>query len=484
MGRHGADIQETVIITRFAASSFVIVTLNAMNNSINRSELAPIFACSTLALQEIANTILTLAKKGGATACETHISEGSGQNITARMGEVETIEYTRDKGLSVTVYIGQNRGNASSSDFSPKAIEETVSAALAIARYTAADSFAGLAEADLLATRFPDLDLYHPWVLPVEQAIELAKQCEAAALAIDKRISNSEGASVSVGASQFIYANSLGFVGGYPSSSHSIGCAVIAGDESGMQRDYWYSVARAKEDLEPIDAIGEKAGRRSLARLGARKIATCEAPILFDASIAASLLGYFVQAISGASLYRKSSFLLDSIGKQVFADNIQISELPHLPKGLASCAFDDEGVATQTRKVVENGIVQGYFLGSYTARKLGLRSTGNAGGNHNLILKNDAPLSFDALLKRMDKGLLVTELLGHGVNLVTGDYSQGAAGFWVEQGEICFPVEEITIAGNLQTMFRNIVAIGDEVIVRGSRQCGALLIERMTIAGD
>lgn len=455
-----------------------------MNNSIDRTESPQIFACSTEILQDIATTILTLARKGGANACETHISEGSGQNVTARMGEVETIEYTRDKGLSVTVYIGQNRGNASSSDFSPKAIEETVAAALAIARYTAADSFAGLAEASLLATNFPDLDLYHPWSLPVEQAIELAKQCEAAALAIDKRIINSEGASVSVSAAQFIYANSLGFIGGYPSTSHSIGCAVIAGDESGMQRDYWYSVARARDDLERIDAIGQKAGQRSLARLGARKISTCEASVLFDASIAPSLLGYFVQAISGASLYRKSSFLLDSIGKQVFPDNIQIDESPHLAKGLASHSFDDEGVATHARKIVENGIVQGYFLGSYAARKLGMHSTGNAGGNHNLILKNDAPLPFDALLRRMGKGLLVTELLGHGVNLVTGDYSQGAAGFWVEQGEICFPVEEITIAGNLQTMYRGIVAVGDEIIVHGSRQCGALLIDRMTIAGS
>ncbi len=455
-----------------------------MNNSIDKTESTQTFACSPEILQDIAATILKLAKKGGANACETHISEGSGQNVTARMGEVETIEYTRDKGLSVTVYIGQNRGNASSSDFSPKAIEETVSAALDIARYTSADSFAGLAEADLLATSFPDLDLYHPWSLPVEQAIEMAKQCEAAALAVDKRIVNSEGASVSVSAAQFIYANSLGFIGGYPSSSHGISCAVIAGEENGMQRDYWYSVARTRDDLEHINTVGQKAGQRSLARLGARKITTCEASVLFDALIAPSLLGYFVQAISGSNLYRKSSFLLDSIGKPVFPENIQLDESPHLIKGLASHPFDDDGVATHARKVVENGIVQGYFLGSYAARKLGMRSTGNAGGNHNLILKNDAPLSFSALLKKMDKGLLVTELLGHGVNLVTGDYSQGAAGFWVEQGEICFSVEEITIAGNLQTMYRGIVAVGDEVIVRGSRQCGALMIDRMTIAGS
>jgi PmbA protein len=454
-----------------------------MDNSNHDSEHLSQFSYSFETLQQIASDVLELAGKGGADSCEAQVSDGSGQNVTVRQGTVETIEYTRDKGLSVTVYIGYKRGNASSSDFSPQAIRETVAAALSIARYTAEDSYAGLADKDLLATSFPDLDLFHPWVLPVEQAIELARQCEAAALATDKRIINSEGASISTNTSQFIYANSLGFSKGYPLSRHSISCAVIAGEQGSMQRDYWYSVARAVGDLETIEEIGKKAGTRSLARLGAKKIATCEVPVLFEAPVASSLLGYFVQAISGASLYRKSSFLLDSIGKQVFPATIQISELPHLSKGLASCAFDDEGVATHTRKVVENGIVQGYFLSSYTARKLGLRSTGNAGGNHNLVLENDLALSFDTLLKKMDKGLLVTELLGHGVNLVTGDYSQGAAGFWVEHGEISYPVEEITIAGNLQTMLRGIIAVGDDVIIRGSRQCGSLLIERMTIAG-
>ncbi len=434
-------------------------------------------------LQQIANDVLILASKGGADACETHVSDGSGQNVTVRRGEVETIEYTRDKGLSVTVYIGYKRGNASSSDFSPQAIRETVSAALSIARYTTEDRYAGLADKDLLATTFPDLDLYHPWQLPVEEAIELARQCEAAAMATDQRITNSEGASVSVGASRFVYANSHGFNAGYPLSRHSISCAVIAGEQNNMQRDYWYSVARAASDLETIEEIGKKAGKRALARLGARKIATCEVPVLFESPLSSSLLGYFTRAISGGSLYRRSSFLLDSIGKQIFPATIQISELPHLPKGLASCAFDDEGVATHARKVVENGIVQGYFLSSYTARKLGMRSTGNAGGSHNLILENNVSLSFDALLKQMGTGLLVTELLGHGVNLVTGDYSQGAAGFWVENGEISYPVEEITIAGNLKEMLAGIIAVGNDVIIRGSRQCGSLLIERMTVAG-
>lgn len=447
------------------------------------TERPQLFSNSFETLQQIARDILELAKQGGASACETNVSDGSGQNVTVRQGAVETIEYTRDKGLSITIYIGQKRGNASSSDFSPQAIRETVAAALSIARYTAEDSYAGLADTNLLATSFPDLDLFHPWSLPVEQAIELARQCEAVALATDKRIINSEGASVAVNASQFVYANSLGFNGGYPLSRHSVSCAVIAGEHGSMQRDYWYSVARAANDIEAIDEIGRKAGARSLARLGARKIATCEVPVLFEAPLASSLLGCFVHAVSGSSLYRKSSFLLDSIGKQVFPENIQINELPHLFKGLASCTFDDEGVATHARKVIENGVLQGYFLGSYAARKLGLQSTGNAGGNHNLILENDTPLSFTELLKKMDTGLLVTELLGHGVNLVTGDYSQGAAGFWVERGEICYPVEEITIAGNLAEMFRGIVAVGNDVIVRGSKQSGSLLIERMTVAG-
>lgn len=447
------------------------------------SGLQPPFTYPHATLQQIAEDVLAFAKKEGADACEMHVSDGSGQNVTVRQGEVETIEYTRDKGLTVTVYMGDKRGNASSSDFSPQAIRETVSAALSIARYTADDHYAGLADKDLLATACPDLDLYHPWQLPVEEAIELARQCEATALATDQRITNSEGASVSTGASHFVYANSHGFSAGYPLSRHSISCVAIAGEQNKMQRDYWYSIARSANDLEAIEAIGKKAGQRALARLGAKKIATCEVPVLFESPLSSGLLGYFVQAISGGSLYRKSSFLLDSIGKQVFPATIQLSESPHISKGLASCAFDNEGVATHPRKVVKDGVVQGYFLSSYTARKLGMRSTGNAGGSHNLILENDISLSFDALLKKMDKGLLVTELLGQGVNLVTGDYSRGAAGFWVENGEISHPVEEITIAGNLKDMLRGIVAVGDDVIIRGSRQCGSLLIDRMTVAG-
>jgi PmbA protein len=444
---------------------------------------SPRFSYPSTTLQKIAQDVLSQAKKLGATACETDISDGFGQNVTVRRGEVETIEYNRDKGLSVTVYMGQKRGHASSSDFSPQAVSDTVAAAISIAGHTAADDCAGLADVELLAREFPELDLYFPWDLPVEQAIEMAKTCEAAALQVDKRLTNSEGASVYLNESQFVYANSLGFMGGYPTSRHSISCAVIASQDDTMQRDYWYSVARNAIDLEEPDSIGKKAGMRTVARLGAKKIPTGEVPVLFEAPIASSLMGHFVKAISGGSLYRKSSFLPDSIGRQVFAPHIQIREVPHLKRGLASQVFDDEGVATRERKIVENGVVQGYFLGSYSARKLGMRTTGNAGGNHNLILENGVGLDFPALLKEMGRGVLVTELLGQGVNPVTGDYSRGAAGFWVERGEIQHAVEEITIAGNLKNMLLGITAAGNDVVVRGSKQCGSLLINKMMVAG-
>jgi len=435
-------------------------------------------------LQQIAQDILEHAKRGGASACDTHVSDGFGQTVTVRKQEVETIEYNRDKGLSVTVYIGKKRGNASTSDFSPQAISDTVTAALSIARHTAEDDCAGLADAALLAQSIPDLDLYHPWTLSVEEAIELARDCEQAAFAVDKRISNSEGASISTDESQFVYANSSGFMGGYPYSRHSASCVAIAEQSDLKQRDYWYSVARDVGDLELIKQIGKRAGERTVTRLGARQIATCEVPVLYEAPVAASLIGHFASAISGSSLYRKSSFLLDSMGQQVFPDTINIRELPHLNKGLASDAFDDEGVATVARHIVENGVVQGYFLSSYSARKLGMQTTGNAGGVHNLTIENGNPVDFEDLLKQMDKGLLVTELMGHGINAVTGDYSRGASGYWVENGEICYPVEEITIAGNLKSMFQGIAAIGSDIVVRGSKQSGSILIDRMTIAGS
>ncbi|MEW6312713.1 MAG: metalloprotease PmbA [Pseudomonadota bacterium] len=435
------------------------------------------------ALQEIAAGVLARARERGASACEVEVSEGFGQSVTVRRNEIETIEYNRDKGIGVTVYLGQQRGHASTSDFTAQALADTVDAALNIAKFTAADDCAGLADPDLLARDTPDLDLHHPWRMPVEQAAELAQACEQAAFAVDPRITNSEGATVSSHETQFVYANSLGFAGGYPSSRHWISCAVIAGQGEDMQRDDWYTVARAADDLESPAAVGRKAGSRSVRRLGARKIATCEAPVLFEAPLAASLISHFVSAASGGSLYRKSSFLLDSLGKEIFAPLVQISEQPLLLKGLASAPFDDEGVATRAREVVSDGVLNGYFLGSYSARKLGMRSTGNAGGNHNLVVAStDGDL--DAMLKKMGKGLLVTELLGHGINPVTGDYSRGAAGFWVEGGAIQYAVQEITIAGNLKEMYRRIVAIGSDVLVRGSKQCGSILVERMTIAGN
>ena len=441
------------------------------------------FTHSADILRQIARDVLDYARERGATAVETEASEGFGQSVTVRRGEIETIEYNRDKGVGVSVYIGQQRGHASTSDFSAQALRDTVDAALSIARLTASDQFAGLADADLLAKQFPELDLYHPWRIDVEQAIELARSCEDAAFAADPKVSNSEGASVSVQQSHFAYGNSNGFLGGYPSSRHSIVCSVIAGKDEDMQRDDWYTTARSATDLDPATEVGTRAGRRAARRVGARKVATARVPVLFEAPVASGLIGHFVAAVSGGSLYRKSSFLLDSLGKPVFSPNVQIHDRPHVVKGLASSPFDDEGVATKTREIVQDGVLQGYFLGSYSARKLGLRSTGNAGGNHNLSMDStDGDLA--SLLKKMGRGLLVTDLLGQGVNMVTGDYSRGAAGFWVENGEISHPVQEITVAGNLKEMFRNIAAIGSDMIVRGSRRCGSVLVEGMTVAGE
>jgi PmbA protein len=433
-------------------------------------------------LKQLVSDALTHAKTRGATAADAEVSEGFGQTVTARQGEVETIEYNRDKGIGVTVYIGKQRGHASSSDLSPQALRDTVDAALAIARYTATDDCAGLADPDRLAREFPDLDLIHPWDMPVERAIEMAQACEAAGFAVDKKITNSEGATVSTQQSHFIYGNTNGFLAGYPSSRHSMWCALIAGKGDGMQRDDWYETARDPADLPKPDVIGRKAGQRAVARLKARKVPTEQVPVLYESGVASSLMGHFVSAVSGGSLYRKSSFLLDSLGKTVFSPIVQMSDLPLIAKGLASGAFDEEGVATQARDIVKDGVVQGYFLASYSARKLGMQTTGNAGGNHNLMMK-DTGEDFAALLKKMGRGLLVTELMGQGVNAVTGDYSRGAAGFWVEDGVIVYPVQEITIAGNLKTMFKNIVAIGTDVSHRSSRQCGSVLVEGMTLAG-
>lgn len=444
---------------------------------------APRFSNSADTLRNIAQDMLDYAKKRGASAASVEVSEGFGQSVTVRQGEVETIEYNRDKGLGITAYIGQKHGNASTSDFSSQAVRDTVDAALSIARYTAEDDCAGLPDAGMLAHRFPDLDLYHPWDLPVEAAIDLAQECEQAALQRDARIHNSEGATVSVHEAQFIYANSLGFMGGYPTSRHSMSCAVIAGSDDAMERDYWYSVARDARDILRAEEVGRIAAERTVRRLDARQIATMQVPVLFEAPVASGLLGHFVGAVSGGSLYRKSSFLLDRLDQPVFASHINIEDIPDIRKGLGSSPFDAEGVRVQSRRIVEDGVLRGYFLSSYSARKLGLATTGNAGGNHNLILRS-GKLDFAGLLRKMERGLVVTELLGQGVNHVTGDYSRGAAGFWVEQGVIQYPVHEITIAGNLKDMYRNIVAVGNDVLVQGSKQCGSILVDGMTVAGQ
>lgn len=441
------------------------------------------FAYSKPALAALAQAALAHAKTLGASACDVEVTEGFGQSVTVRLGEVETIEYNRDKGVGVTVYFGQQKGHASTSDFSPQAIEDSVRAAVSIARYTAADDCAGLADPARLAHSPADLDLCHPWALTVEQAIEQALQCENAARGVDPRISNSEGATVGTQCAHFIYANSNGFCDGYATSRHSVSCSVIAESANGMQRDYWYSIARRAQDIQGATDVGRIAGERTVRRLDGRKVATTQVPVLFEASLASGLIGHFVSAVSGSSLYRKSTFLMDSLGTQVFSPLVQIAERPHLPLGLASSAFDAEGVLTEDRELVTDGVVNGYFLGSYSARKLGMQSTGNAGGSHNLLLASTGE-NFQQLLQKMGTGLLVTELLGHGVNPVTGDYSRGAAGFWVENGVIAYPVEEVTIAGNLRDMFKGIVAIGNDILIRGSKQCGSILIDRMTVAGN
>ncbi|MDR1368147.1 MAG: metalloprotease PmbA [Candidatus Accumulibacter sp.] len=441
-------------------------------------------------LLQLAQEALALAGKSGATACEVDVSEGFGQSVTVRRGKVDTIEHNRDSGLGVAIYLGprknQRKGHASTSNFSSTALRETIDAAMNIARFTAPDPCAGLPDAGLLASRdeaFSDLGLYHPWPLSVEDAIDLSRRCEQAAFAVSRQIANSDGATVSIQEGQFVSANSLGFIGGYPSSRHHLSCAPIAADEGRMQRDDWFSVSRNSETLASAEAIGDYAARRALARLGARQIKTCKAPVLFEAPLAASLIASFVHAASGASLYRKTSFLVESLGSRVFSKEIQISECPHLRGALASTPFDGDGVTTRDREVVKDGVLQGYFLSAYTARKLGMQTTGNAGGCHNLIVEPGRH-DFRGLLNEMHRGLLVTELLGHGVNYVTGDYSRGAVGYWVENGEIAYPVEEITIAGNLRDIFRNIVAVGNDVLAQGSRQVGSILVAQMKIAGN
>jgi PmbA protein len=417
------------------------------------------------------------------------VSESVGLSVSVRCGEIETIENNRDKSFGITVYKGKRRGHAASSDFSESAIALTVKAAMDIARFTAEDDFAGLPDADTLQTEATDLKLYHPWKVSADEAVKLALKAERAAMKFDKHIRNSDGAGVSTETGHFMAGNTLGFMGGYPYSRHSFSVSPIAqlrkGDAATMQRDYWYSTARRARDLADPVAVGEYAARRALARLNARGIDTQQCPVIFEAPLAAGILGGFVQAVSGGALYRKSTFLLDSLGKSVFADHIDVDEDPFTPMGMGSSPFDEEGVRTSARKVVSAGVLEGYFLSTYSARKLGMKTTGNAGGSHNLRLSSRLTRPSDnlaALLKTMNRGLLVTELMGQGVNYVTGDYSRGAFGYWVENGEIAYPVEQITIAGNLKDMLRNIVAVGSDELHRGTKIVGSLLIDGMTVA--
>jgi PmbA protein len=448
------------------------------------------FSYSRDFFENLVDTALLHATGLGATDAAAEASEGCGLSVSVRKGELENVERNRDKGLSVTVYVGQRRGNASTSDFSEAAIRQTVAAAYDIARFTAEDPMAGLPdEADIAAasSSADELDLFHPWAVTSEQAAELALQCEQAAFATDKMIGNSEGAGVSAQQSHFFSAHTHGFRGGYASSRHSMSVSPIAGTGDTMQRDSWYSSMLDAKELASPQRIGRYAAERALSRLGARKISTRNCPVLFESPLAAGLLGTFVQAISGGALYRKSTFLLDSLGQQVLPEHIDIMEDPFVKRGKGSSPFDEEGVRVAPRQVVAAGRVQGYFLSSYTARKLGMRTTGNAGGSHNLILSSrltKAGDDLDAMLRKLGRGLFVTELMGQGVNYVTGDYSRGASGFWVENGRIAYPVQEITIAGNMKAMLKDIRAVGADIYNYGAKTVGSILIGKMKVAGS
>lgn len=445
---------------------------------------APVFGDDARSrLSSVAEAALAAAREQGVSAAEAAASLSQGLAVGVRLGEVETVEQTRDKGLSITVYFGKRSGSASTTDLSAAAVRDTVRAACAIARYTAEDPFSGLADPDRLARHIPDLDLLHPWNPPVEQAISMAQECEAAALALDPRITNSEGASLSSYEGIEVYANTNGFIGTSAGTRHNLSAAVIAQDEAGMQRDYWFTVSRRPDELDAPAVVGKRSAERSLRRLGARKLSTRRAPVIYEAPVAASLVSHFIGAVRGESLYRGASFLLDHLGKPVFPAHVRIHEQPHLRGALGSAPFDSEGVATVPRDLVRDGVLQGYVLDSYSARKLNMQTTGNAGGVHNVTIE-PGTRGLSALLKEMGTGLLVTELIGFGVNAVTGDYSRGAAGFWVENGEIAYPVEEITIAGNLRDMYRGIVAVGSDVDIRGNIRTGSIWIDSVTIAGS
>jgi PmbA protein len=447
--------------------------------------MAPAAPAADSQLSDLASLALDEARRQGASQAEADASVSQGLAVSVRLREVDTLEYQRDRGLGLTVYFGKRKGSASTADLSPAAVRETVGKACAIARYTAEDPYAGLIEPQALAREIPDLDLDHPWELSPEQAIELARECETAGLGVDPRITNSEGAAVSSQRHTGVYGNSLGFLAGYTSTSHSVSCTLIAQSGEDMQRDYWYTVARDPVELEAVAGIGRSAAQRALGRLGARRLGTRKVPVAFTPEMARGLLRHFAGAISGTAQYRKSSFLLNAAGEQVFPAFLQMQERPHIRKGLASSPFDQEGAATRDRELVRDGVLGGYVLSSYSARRLGLTTTGNAGGLHNLIVTSRAGgLGPSAFLRQLGTGLLVTELMGQGVNGVTGDYSRGASGFWVEGGSIAYPVHEITIAGNLRPMYRDIVALGDDVDVRGGIRVGSVLLGEMTVAGE
>ena len=447
-----------------------------MNTPVDAARIPELSAVVASALEE--------ARRQGATQAEASVGLQRGLNVTVRLGEVDTMEYHRDRGLAVTVYMGQRKGAASTADLRPEAVVESVTKACSIARYTAEDDCAGLADADRLARDFPDLDIDHPWDIEPDRAVELARECEAAGRALDRRIGNSEGATLTSHRALRVYGNSHGFMGGFPCTSHSVSCALIAEGEGQMQRDYWHTVARSAADLESPAAVGRRAAERTVARLGARRLGTRRLPVLFAPEIARGLYGHFIGAVRGASQYRRSSFLLDAAGEQIFPSFLQMSERPHLPRALASVPFDLEGVATRDRELIHDGVLDGYICGSYSARRLGIATTGNAGGTHNLLVRAPSiESSLEQLLQQMGTGLWVTELMGQGVNPVTGDYSRGASGFFVENGAVAYPVHEITIAGSLREMYRHIVGIGNDIDAQGNVRCGSVLIDAMTIAG-